>query len=94
MTSSWPSWPMRRMSKSSFAYRTASLCTLVTSGQVASIVASLPRAASSCTTGATPCAENITMEPGGTSSVRSTKMAPFFSSVWTTYLLCTISWRT
>lgn len=39
MTSSWPSWPMRRMSKSSFAYRIASLWTLVTSGQVASIVA-------------------------------------------------------
>ncbi|CAM5588544.1 hypothetical protein SGRIM128S_06212 [Streptomyces griseomycini] len=58
------------------------------------MVASLPRAASSWTTGATPCAENMTMLPGGTSSVRSTKIAPFFSRVCTTYLLCTISCRT
>lgn len=94
MTSSWPSCPIRRMSKSSPAYRIASLWTLVTSGQVASMVASLPRAASSWTVGATPCAENMTMLPSGTSSVCSTKMAPFFSSVCTTYLLWTISWRT
>ncbi len=94
MTSSWPSWPMRRMSKSSFANRTASLWTLVTRGQVASMVARRPCLASSWTTGATPCAENITMFPSGTSSVRSTKTAPFFSRVWTTYLLCTISCRT
>ncbi len=58
------------------------------------MVASFPRAASSWTTGATPWAENMTMLPGGTSSVCSTKMAPFFSRVWTTYLLWTISWRT
>ena len=37
-TSSWPSWPISRMSKSSAAKRRASACTLVTSGQVASIV--------------------------------------------------------
>lgn len=94
MTSSWPSWPISRMSKSSFANRTASLWTLVTSGQVASMVASLPAAASSWTTGATPCAENMTMDPSGTSAVCSTKIAPFFSRVCTTYLLWTISWRT
>ena len=38
MTSSWPSWPMSRMSYPWAANRRASLCTLVTSGQVASIV--------------------------------------------------------
>ena len=37
-TSSWPAWPISRMSKSSRANRLASWCTLVTSGQVASIV--------------------------------------------------------
>lgn len=68
--------------------------TLVTSGQVASMVASLRSAASAWTVGATPCAENITMDPSGTSAVTSTKIAPFFSRVCTTYLLCTISWRT
>ncbi len=31
---------------------------------------------------------------GGTSAVSSTKIAPFFSRVCTTYLLWTISWRT
>lgn len=55
------------------------------------MVASLRSAASAWTVGATPCAENITMEPSGTSAVTSTKIAPFFSSVCTTYLLCTIS---
>lgn len=34
------------------------------------------------------------MEPSGTSAVVSTKIAPFLSRVCTTYLLCTISWRT
>ena len=43
-TSSWPSWPMSRISKSSRANRTASRCTLVTSGHVASIAWS-PRSA-------------------------------------------------
>ena len=36
-TSSWPSWPISRISKSSRAKRTASRCTFVTSGHVASI---------------------------------------------------------
>ena len=50
--------------------------------------------ASSCTTGATPWAEKMTVAPSGTSSVSSTKIAPRFSSVVTTCLLCTISLRT
>ena len=50
--------------------------------------------ASSCTTGATPCAENTTVAPSGTSSVSSTKIAPRCCSVVTTCLLCTISLRT
>ena len=37
--------------------------------------------ASSWTTGATPCAEKMTVAPSGTSSVSSTKIAPRFSSV-------------
>ena len=93
-TSSWPSWPISRMSKSSAANRTASWCTLVTSGQVASIVFSDSARASSWTTGATPCAEKTTVAPSGTWSVSSTKTAPRLSSVVTTCLLCTISLRT
>ncbi|SHU68616.1 Uncharacterised protein [Mycobacteroides abscessus subsp. abscessus] len=84
MTSSWPSWPMSRMSKSSRAKRLASWCTLVTSGQVASMVFRLRSAAFSWTVGATPWAEKTTMAPSGTSSVSSTKMAPALASVSTT----------
>ncbi|ARZ72515.1 hypothetical protein SMD11_6939 [Streptomyces albireticuli] len=51
-------------------------------------------AASACTVGASPRAENMTIEPSGTSVVSSTKIAPFFSRVCTTYLLWTISCRT
>ena len=58
------------------AKRRASVCTLVTSGQVASIVRRLRRAASSCTAGETPCALKTTTAPSGTSSVSSTKIAP------------------
>ena len=93
-TSSWPSWPISRMSKSSLAKRTASRCTLVTSGQVASMVRRLRALASSCTTGATPWAEKITVAPSGTSSVSSTNTAPRFCRVVTTCLLWTISLRT
>src|SRR5918995_930426 len=64
------------MSKSSRANRFASWCTLVTSGQVASMVRSCRVAASSCTAGETPCALKTTTEPSGTSSVSSTKIAP------------------
>src|SRR3954454_10861549 len=93
-TSSWPRWPISRMSKSSRANRFASWCTLVTSGQVASIVRSCRVAASSCTAGETPWALNTTTEPSGTSSVSSTKIAPRRSSVATTCLLWTICLRT
>ncbi len=58
------------------------------------MVFSCSRAASSCTTGATPCADRTTVAPRGTSSVSSTKIAPRFSSVVTTCLLCTICLRT
>ena len=37
-TSSWPLWPINKISVSSSANRFTSLCTFVTSGQVASIV--------------------------------------------------------
>ena len=50
--------------------------------------------ASARTSGATPCAENTTTAPSGTSSVSSTKMAPRFSSSATTWVLCTICLRT
>ena len=42
----------------------------------------------------TPCAENTTTEPSGTSSVSSTKTTPCSVSVSTTCRLCTISLRT
>ena len=51
-------------------------------------------AASSCTAGDTPWAENTTNAPSGTSSVSSTKIAPRASSPATTCLLCTICLRT
>ena len=55
---------------------------------------SLRSAADVCTVGATPCAENTTIAPSGTSSVSSTNTAPASASVSTTCRLCTISWRT
>ena len=45
-TSSCPTWPMRRISVSSLAKRFTSLCTLVTSGHVASMVLRFRAAAS------------------------------------------------
>src|SRR5665647_214806 len=75
-TSSWPAWPMSRISTPSAANRVASLWTLVTSGQVASIVLRPRAAASACTCGETPCAENTTVDPCGTSASSSTNTAP------------------
>ena len=51
-------------------------------------------AASACTAGETPCAEKTTVEPSGTSSSSSTKIAPRSVRFATTCLLCTISLRT
>ena len=93
-TSSWPACPTSRMSKSSRANRLTSWCTLVTSGHVASIVVSDRAFASSRTAGDTPCAENTTIAPSGTSSVSSTKTAPRSPNVSTTCLLWTICLRT
>ena len=93
-TSSWPMWPMRRISVSSLAKRLTSLCTLVTRGHVASMVFKFRAAASACTAGETPWAEKTTVAPSGTSSVSFTKMTPRCSRVETTCLLWTISLRT
>ena len=93
-TSSCPSCPTNKMWYPCFANRFASLCTFVTSGQVASKVFSDSFAASACTAGLTPWAEKITCAPSGTSSVSCTKIAPRSVSVSTTYRLCTISLRT
>src|SRR5829696_677285 len=54
----------------------ASTWTLVTSGQVASIVRSSRCSAFACTDGATPWAEKTTVSPSGTSVSWSTKTAP------------------
>src|SRR5262249_37574074 len=78
----------------SAAYRRASECTFVTSGQVASIVRSPIRAALACTDGATPCAESTSTLPVGTSSSEATKIAPSASRSRTTWLLWTICRRT
>ena len=72
----------------------ASTWTLVTSGQVASIVCRLRAAAPACTLGATPWAENTTVAPSGTSASDSTNTAPRSRSCSTTCLLWTISLRT
>ena len=76
------------------AKRRAETCTLVTSGQVASIVRRLREAAFSCTAGATPWAEKTTIASSGTSVSCSTKIAPRSASSSTTCLLWTISLRT
>jgi hypothetical protein len=52
------------------------MCTLVTSGQVASKTLSARRFASSCTARETPCALKITVASSGTSSSSWTKTAP------------------
>ena len=89
-----PAWPIRKIVRPWPAKRLASLCTLVTSGQVASIARSWRSAALRCTSGATPCAESTTVAPSGTSSSLSTKIAPCCSSRRTTWMLCTICLRT
>src|SRR5207253_11456739 len=63
-------------------------------GQVASIANRVRSAALAWTEGATPWAENTTVEPSGTSVSWSTKIAPRSRSSSTTCLLCTISLRT
>ena len=93
-TSSWPAWPISTTVWPSAANFLASTCTLVTSGQVASMVARPRVPALACTLGATPCAEKTTVSPSGTSVSLSTKMAPRSRSCSTTCLLCTISLRT
>ena len=76
------------------ANRRASLCTFATSGQVASTTLRSRRAASARTAGATPCAENTTVVPSGTSSSSSTNTAPCRCRSATTCALCTICRRT
>ena len=93
-TSSWPACPIITIVYPSSAKRRASTWTLVTSGQVASIVRRRRAAAFSCTAGATPWAEKTTISPSGTSVSRSTKTAPRADSSSTTCLLWTISLRT
>ena len=93
-TSSWPLCPISRICLSSLANRLASMCTLVTSGHVASMVRNPRSVASVLTAGDTPWAENTTSEPVGTSSSSSTKTAPRCSRVSTTCLLWTICLRT
>ena len=67
------------------------MCTLVTRGQVASTYCKFRSSASEKTDFATPCAEKTTGLSFGHSDNSSTKTAPFFSKLSTTYLLCTIS---
>ncbi len=78
----------------SAANRRASACTFATSGQVASTVSRPRRAASARTAGETPCAENTTHAPSGTSDSSSTNTAPRRSRSATTWVLCTICLRT
>ncbi len=92
--SGWPSWPIMITSRPWSRMRATSTCTLVTSGQVASNTLRPRSRASRCTSSETPCAEKITVAPAGTSESSSTKTAPFARRSSTTYLLCTISWRT
>src|SRR5215469_1812696 len=72
----------------------ASKCTLVTSGQVASMTWSPRPFASWRTAGDTPWALKITVASSGTSWSSSTKCAPLARRASTTCRLCTISRRT
>jgi len=60
------------------------VCTLRTSGQVASITVSRRRALCSRTSGATPCALKSSVAPNGTSSTDSTNTTPQLSNALTT----------
>ena len=93
-TSSWPAWPMSTIVYPSAANFRASRWTLVTSGQVASMVCRRRASALAWTLGATPCAENTTVAPSGTSVSASTNTAPRSRNCSTTCLLWTISLRT
>ncbi|MGY4301369.1 hypothetical protein ACVWXN_009464 [Bradyrhizobium sp. i1.4.4] len=95
-TSGWWEWPIRKISRPRLKWIAASRCTLVTSGQVASSENRLREVASAGTDFGTPWAENTTgaVVFSGISASSSTKIAPFFFNPSTTYLLCTISWRT
>ena len=62
--------------RSSAANRRASWCTLVTSGQVASIVFRRALGGLGAPAGETPWAENTTVAPSGTSASSSTNTAP------------------
>ena len=72
-------------------YLRASLWTLVTSGQVASITCRFRSCAARKSSGPEPCAENTTFAPSGISRTSSTVTAPRASSDLTTVELCTIS---
>src|SRR6476659_4876168 len=93
-TSGWQAWQIRIRAAPLHIYSLPWLWTLVTSGQVA-LRAARPRVeASSSTLRATPWALNTVTAWGGTSDRSSTKIAPLFFRLSTTYLLCTISCRT
>ena len=77
-----------------WAYRRASLWTLVTSGQVASMRVWPSRFELAKASGGDPWAENTTTAPSGTSVSSSTNTAPLSRSDCTTWVLWTISWRT
>ena len=95
-TSGWCEWPISRISRPRLKWIAASRWTLVTSGQVASREKKLRAWASAGTDFGTPWAENTTgaLVLSGISASSSTKMAPLVFRLSTTYLLCTISWRT
>ena len=93
-TSGCPSCPIRITSRPSRAKRDTSMCTFVTSGQVASKTRRPRRRASACTAFGTPWALKITVASAGTSSSSSTNTAPSPRNRSTTKRLCTTSWRT
>lgn len=83
-TSGCPAWPIRMICLFSFSERIASLWTLVTSGQVASIVGSLRSFAWFSTFSDTPWALKMVIAPSGISSISFTKITPLFLRSFTT----------
>ena len=75
-TSGWPAWPISIDIAAFARVALTSMCTLVTSGHVASNTVSPRVGASASTARETPCAEKITVAPSGTSSSSSTNTAP------------------
>ena len=84
IVSGWPAWPIITICRPLAWWRSASMWTLETSGQVASTKSIRRASASAGTDFGTPWAEKTTGRSGGQSARSSTKTAPLARSSSTT----------